>query len=248
MLLPYSTYSKLTIYGFLSSPCHTLSGVPHGSIPGPFLYILYIDDISKLALSTPSTLTLYADHILLLHPFYSTSTSTFDSLQSDISLFTSWLSSCLHTINPKKSKYITRKRLVSTLPLPALVLNNTPPELVRSYKYLGVTFTSNLSWSLHISNIHSKSRKILGLTYQSLYHHLPTSAHISLYTALILPLFHCMGTPLSSINSKLLEQVQHFAFNLCTKNWSSDYSTLFSSIRLPTLSSRRDQYKLPILY
>ena len=57
--------------------------------------------------------------------------------------------------------FVTRKSLHSNAP-PPLFLGNSTLVQVDSVKYLGITFSSDLSWSLHISNINAKSRKLLG--------------------------------------------------------------------------------------
>ena len=54
--------------------------------------------------------------------------------------------------------------------------------------------------------------------------------------------------PVSSGDSHSLEKVQVFALKLCSKNWSSDYSSLFNSSNLPTLSSRRTQAKIILTF
>ncbi len=55
----------MVINGATSRPSHVLSGVPQGSLLGPLLFLIYIDDISSTNLSTGSSLVLYADDILL---------------------------------------------------------------------------------------------------------------------------------------------------------------------------------------
>ena len=58
-------------------------------------------------------------------------------------------------INHSKSNYIiiSRKPPMSFTTLPSLLLDGLPLELVSTFKYLGVTLTSNLSWSTHINEI-----------------------------------------------------------------------------------------------
>ena len=134
--------------GSSSLSSNVLSGVPQGSILGPLLFIIYINGLSNLPLLSSANLTMYADDILLSHPV--NSSSDLPLLQANIDSISSWFSSHSLTINSSKTKYI----FVSFKPssffssLPSLYLNNSPLELVTSFKYLGVVLSSNLSWSL----------------------------------------------------------------------------------------------------
>ena len=54
------------VNGTSSHSTHVISGVPHGSVLGPLLFLMYIDDICTLALSESSKLSLYADDMLAI--------------------------------------------------------------------------------------------------------------------------------------------------------------------------------------
>ena len=72
-----SNYSQqVVVNGVISDSTLVTSGVPQGSILGPLLFILYINDISKLTLSSSTKLILYADDILLSPPISSSSDFT----------------------------------------------------------------------------------------------------------------------------------------------------------------------------
>ena len=106
---------------------------------------------------------------------------------------------------------ITRKSTFFISAFPILSLNNTPIELVSSYKYLGVTLSSNLSWTPHIKSVCAKSKKIIGLIYHSLYRYSSSFTLLKLYKALVLPhLTYCSSVwaphP-SSLNARTLEKL-----------------------------------------
>ncbi len=61
-------HQRVTANGIKSESSHVTSGVPQGSILGPFLFLIYIDDIAKETLCEGSKLVLYADDILLYRP------------------------------------------------------------------------------------------------------------------------------------------------------------------------------------
>ena len=56
------------VSGYASSNTQVLSGVPQGSVLGPLLFLIYVDDVFLTHLSTDSALTLFADDMLLYKP------------------------------------------------------------------------------------------------------------------------------------------------------------------------------------
>ena len=113
---------------------------------------------------------------------------------------------------------ITRKRS-NTLEPPSLKLGMS--EIVRtySYKYLGITITSNLSWSRHIHVICSKAKKLLGLLYRQFYLNTSTSSLLKLYLSFIRPILEYSCQVWHPYLVKELECVQKFALRLCVKQW-----------------------------
>ena len=120
---------QVIVNGSSSSRSPAVSGVPQGSIFGPLLFILYINDLSFLPFSSVN-LTLYADDILLSHTI--SSPFCMHSVQSNINLITSWLSTHLLNVNASKTKYmiVTRKPSPFLSSLRPLFLNNNRLECV----------------------------------------------------------------------------------------------------------------------
>ena len=118
------------------------SGVPQGSVLGPLLFIIYINDIAAVPLSVGSML-LYADDSMLYRPIRTP--EDYNQLQLDMNKLCTWTNNNLLTYNNNKCKYmvISRKKQPS-LPSMPLNVNNSPMEMVNSYKYLGVWLTSSL--------------------------------------------------------------------------------------------------------
>ena len=112
-----------------------------------------------------SNINLFADDIALYRII--TSISDYIALQVDINSINSCLGAKFLTLNPKKCCYlfISHKRVHSISP-PPLTLGNSPLTCVASYKYLGLTITSDLMWSTHIATICNKTRKLVGMLYR----------------------------------------------------------------------------------
>ena len=241
----------VVVNGSSSLTTKVLSGVPQGSILGPLLFIIYINNVAKIPLHSHARLTMYADDILLSQPFKSA--SDFSSIQSNINSISSWISSHFLTINSSKTKYmiVSLKSQSSFSSFPSLCLNGSPLERVPSFKYLGVHISCNLSWQLHVKTICGKARKLIGILFRHFYRHSSLSVLFKLYISIIRPhLEYCSSVwdSSSSTLSSSLEKVQFFALKLCSKQWSSHYSSLLHCFSCPSLSSRRKNSKLVFLF
>ena len=142
----------ICINGSSSNKLPVISGVPQGSVLGPILFIIYINDITSVALSDGS-MTLLADDIMLYRPTHSV--ADYALLQHDIDSIASWTDQNFLDFNANKCKYMIISRKLhssnSHNPLTALMINGTELEQVDSYKHLGVWIMSTLSWSKHVT-------------------------------------------------------------------------------------------------
>ena len=110
------------------------SGVPQRSVLGPILFIIYIDGITKVAL-TAGNLSLFADDILLYRPIQNIEDFAF--LQNDVTKLCSWTNHNL--LDFKMQSNACKYMLISCQPFIPVVLtiNGSPQERVDAYKYLG---------------------------------------------------------------------------------------------------------------
>ena len=138
--------------GESSEEVKVTSGVPQGSVLGPLLFRLYINDLSE---NIQSQVRLFADDTAV----YLTVTNMQDSqvLQSD----QHWERTWDMQFNPGKCQVIHITR--SKCPVKArYFMHNQELESVDAAKYLGVTISKDLSWKHHINNITSTANKTLG--------------------------------------------------------------------------------------
>ena len=152
------------VNGAESQHTTVLSGVPQGSVLGPLLFLIYIDDLARLPRLDGGQVVLYADDLLLFRPIQSQ--EDYHHLQGDILMIEDWVNSNYLTLNLTKCKYmvVSRKRCPSA-PL-SLMLGGTEMEKVDCFKYLGLLLSSDMSFSKHIESICSKARKVTGLLYR----------------------------------------------------------------------------------
>ena len=238
--------------GETSPSLPVFSGVPQGSILGPLLFLIYIDDVAAISLSQGSTLNLYADDILLYKLIASGSTQEYAVVQSDINIVGNWVDENYLTLNSAKCKYMTisRKRGNSADQV-QLSVNGTPLEHVQSFKYLGLTISSDLSWSAHIISTCSKARKLIGLLYRHFYSNTTSESLLELYRAIVRPHLEYAAPvwdPHKLKDVKSLEDTQKFALRMCLKEWSCDYQEVLELSSFPTLQNRRCYQKLTTLF
>ena len=160
------------------------SGVPQGSVLGPLLFSIYINDITEVTLSPTSSLVMYADDILYHRPILDS--CELEGVQSDITNLEEWSDDHLLQLNPQKCKpmMLSKKRCPTTKSV-SLYLCESELEEVEIFKYLGVLLSKNLSWSDHISELCTKARKILGLLYRQFYNNVDSATFKQLYISLV---------------------------------------------------------------
>lgn len=239
----------VVVGGEESSMQPVISGVPQGSVLGPLLFLIYINDVVA-RVSPSSKLALFADDIALYRSI--TSPADYVVLQSDITSISVWVLENWLTLHANKCCYmlITRKRLHS-IPPPQLYVNqDTQLSRVNSVKYLGIHLTTDMLWATHITNICAKTRKLIGLMYRQFHLCKPETA-LLLYKTFIRPHMEyasIMWDPHQCKDIQMLENTQKFALRVCYRDWSSHYVELLDRASLPSLANRRRQAKLCHLF
>ena len=84
----YGREQSVIVNGETSDPVKVISGVPQGSVLGPLLFLIYIDDITSLQLSKGTKVSLYADDMLLYKPI--SSDNDYVELQHDVDKIHLW--------------------------------------------------------------------------------------------------------------------------------------------------------------
>lgn len=130
-----------------SSVRQVTSGVPQGSVLGPLLFLIYVNDITN-KIPDNVHINLFADDCVIFKQI--ASPNDHSCLQNSVIAISDWCKLWGMEINIQKTVLlrVTRKKEPSVF---SYVLNDTIITEVKKYKYLGVTFSNKLSWSDHIS-------------------------------------------------------------------------------------------------
>ena len=137
-------------------------GVPQGSILGPILFVIYINDLPQSLLK--SSIGMYADDTVI---YFSDSSAEIikQVLQIDRNNVEQWLASNRLVLNQSKTKWMLfgiRQKLEHCSDH-RIQLHGKEIDRVSSFCYLGVTLDENLSWNEHVELICNKVSKRLGL-------------------------------------------------------------------------------------
>ena len=171
----------VSLNGCNSSTLTMEYGVPQGSILGPLLFIIYINDIPDLA--DFATFILYADDANII-----LTANTIEEISNQLKMFIfnlqQWVNSNGLALNLKKTKYMIFSRAKNIeLPEP-LIISGTPIESMHEARFLGVIVDESLNWSRHISTVQSKMARYVGIMYK-IKKYLPLNARIQIYHSLV---------------------------------------------------------------
>ena len=239
------------INGELSSNKVITCGVPQGSILGPLLFLLYINDLPDcLKLTTPG---MYADDTQI----FSSSNDANElvvRLNSDLAHVCNWLKENRLQMHPSKCKMMFigspyhTNNIICEEPV---VANGKPIPRINTQVCLGVNLDENLSWASHIEMICKKASSGIGAI-KRIKPFVPMHTLQSIYKSLVQPYFdYC--SPLWDTCGKLLkDKLQRFQTRAAKIILGANYDThsvdLFNTLSWDTLENRRTGAKSVLMY
>ena len=213
----------------VSDQCSITCGVPQGSILGPLLFTIYVNDLFLATdIFHP---VLYADDTTLITSIFTTVQNSEEIINYELRNVSDWLKLNKLSLNVSKTKAMVfhcQQRVVS---YPELYLEGRPIEFVKHFKFLGIIMDENLKFGNHIDQVGKKVSKVAGIM-NRLKHFLPTNILKTIYNALILPHF-TYGLSLWGSKAGKLFILQKKAVRLITKShYRAHTSVMFKNLRL----------------
>lgn len=215
LLRSYLTGRRQYVYvnGATSSERMVTVGVPQGSNLGPLLFLLYINDLSKLQLYGKPRM--FADDTSVTYVADNTE-QLMDQMREDLSKLQMYFSENLLSLNLTKTKYMIfhspRTRVVVQN---ELLIDSTVIEKVEEFKYLGLIFDSTLKWSTHIGKLKREISSFCGIFWR-ISKFFPLKHLVSMYQAFVQSKLQYLVSIWGSATKTLLKPLQA-AQNRCLK-------------------------------
>ena len=237
-----SNRSQSTLANGVLSPEHKITcGVPQGSVIGPLFFILYVNDIQSAIRG--SRTQLYADDTVI-YAAGEDKVAAARKLQPALNQFSSWCKANKLTLNAAKTKLMvfgTRYKVKKSRDVVVRV-GGTPLQVVPSYKYLGFTLDSTLSFNGHVKTVSAIVAYKASLL-AKIRKFLTDSVAMKIYKSMIVPYFDygdVLYNQASQEGLDKLQRLQNKCLKIC-KGYNKRHSTgaLHENTKVPLLSKRR---------
>ncbi|KAK6303464.1 hypothetical protein J4Q44_G00259180 [Coregonus suidteri] len=225
-------------------------GVPQGSILGPTLFSVYMNDVALAA--GDSQIHLYADDTILYTSGPSLDT-VLTNLQTSFNAIQHSFSSLQLLLNTSKTKCMlfNRTLLAPAHPTRITTLDGSDLEYVDNYKYLGVWLDCKLSFQTHIKNLQSKVKSRIGFLFRNKASFTHAAKH-ALVKLTILPILY-FGDVIYKIASNTLlsklDVVYHSAIRFVSKApYATHHCDLYALVGWSSVHVRHQTHWLQAIY
>lgn len=240
---------KVVVNGYTSSVTGVTSGVPQGSILGPLLFVLFINDVNHCF--KYSKFLLYADDLKVFSCIRTINDCC--SLQDDLDRLSAYCARNRLQLSAEKCKSITFTKKVYNTNF-NYYLHNTPLSPVSVIRDLGIYLDSKLHLDQHVNHITNRAFQLYGFVMRTCCSFKRSSSYIYLYKTLIrsqleycTPVWNPYYTKyidqIEAVQRKFIKSVNYKCFHA-----KSTYCSLLSKFSLPTLKVRRSLMDQRFLY
>jgi hypothetical protein len=238
---------RVLLPGAVSKWQYIKAGVPQGSILGPLLFLVYINDIVA---NIHCNIRLFADdtslYLIVDHP-----DNTAGYLNSDIEKIMKWADTWLVTFNPTKTEsFVISKKQIKPVH-PPLTMLNTNISSVTSHKHLGIVLSSDCGWKSHTDYIKQKAWKRINIM-RKLKFILDRKSLEIIYTTFIRPVLEYADVIWDNCTKgekTELDKIQNEAARIVTgASKLISLNNLYRETGWESLETRRNNHKLALFY
>ena len=241
---------RVVLNGSFSEHSSIESGVPQGSVLGPLLFLIYINDLER---NIKSNIKFFADDTMLFSIVRDPEISA-NKLNHDLEIIHKWAHQWKLEFNPDPTKQANEVLFSCKKSIPNhphIVLNGTVVAKMNEQKHLGFILDSKLSFEKHLNEKIIKAKKYIGII-KHLSCFLPLKTLDQMFKSLVRShldycdiIYHIpsrqdqFGVTLNSLMEKV-ERIQYQAALAVTGAWQgSNYSKLYDELRWESLANRR---------
>ncbi|MES9993744.1 MAG: reverse transcriptase domain-containing protein, partial [Candidatus Thiodiazotropha sp.] len=238
---------RVVIPGAVSDWTSLRAGVPQGSILGPLLFLMFINDIVN---DIGSNIRLFADDTSLFIIVDDPMTAA-GCINTDLGKISAWASTWLVTFNPSKTESLLFSRKLNKPFHPPIFMQNHQITEVDSHKHLGLYFSNDCTWHQHINYITQKAWIRINIM-RKLKFKLDRKSLETIYIAFIRPLLEygdVIWDNCSQYEKQELDKIQNEAARIATGTTKLvSISALYEEILWDSLELRRKNHKLSLFY
>ena len=238
---------RVVLPGASSDWIYILTCVPQGSILGPLLFLLYINDIAN---DIGANIILFADDTSLFIVVDNPMTAAV-SLNIDLNVISQWAASWLVLFNPTKTESLIFTRKLNKPVHPPLYMNDHQLIEVETHKHLGVYFSTDCTWHKHIDCIKEKAWGRINVM-RKLKFKLDRKSLEIIYMVFIRPLLeyaNVIWDNCTLYEKQELDKIQDEAVRIATRTTKLiSFDCLYNELKWESLGKRRRNHKLTLFF
>ena len=214
------------------------SGIPQGSVLGPILFVIYINDMPEVV-DKDSIVYLFADDTKVFRHIKSQEDTI--QLQSDINNLLQWSEKWLLKFHPDKCVSMTVSSKRSFPPQNQYSMGQTPLQVSECENDIGIYIDNKLQFDNHVENMVYKANRILAVV-RNTFNYLDQNTFRYIFKGLVRPHLEYAApvwSPHSIYQKDLIENVQRRATKLIPGLNNLSYPERLKILKLPTLAYRR---------
>ena len=241
-------YQRVIVNGQKSKFNQIFAGVPQGSVLGPLLFLVFINDITHVV--RHCQIRLFADDTCLFITV-DDKLEAANLINKDLSAIDKWSKKWLVSFSPPKTETMLISTKRNPIAHPTLFLQDKEITEVQIHKHVGLNLESNLWWNYHINEIETKALSRLNIMKIHKFK-LNRETLEKIYLVFVRPILEYADVVWAGAHNKdllKLDKVQVEALRIvtgCTKR--SNVANLYKECNWETLSERRDKHVLKMMY